>query len=197
MARIKHIAIRTADIEKTATFYKEAFGLKQVGLGQNGIYLTDGHLNIAVLKFQPGKNGAPLRLGVDHVGFQVDDVEATVARINGLGGKPLTDRAEVQSHPSFSATILLRDQMPRPRRASDRRFQCGLGRNRLSPCRSEEELRKFRIPPSGLCVGVHIPAWYERLWNGGAIRRPRSSLSLMKEKALKFNRKVKAIAASV
>ena len=59
MARIKHIAIRTGDVEKTAAFYKEAFGLKQVGLGQNGIYLTDGHLNIAVLKFQPGKNGEP------------------------------------------------------------------------------------------------------------------------------------------
>jgi len=98
MARIKHIAIRTGDVEKTAAFYKEAFGLKQVGLGQNGIYLTDGHLNIAVLKFQPGKNGEPLRLGIDHVGFQVDDVDATIARINGLGGKPLTDRTEV--HPS-------------------------------------------------------------------------------------------------
>ena len=95
MARIKHIAIRTRDIEKTAAFYKKAFGLKQVGLGQNGIYLTDGHLNIAILKFQRGKDGGPLRLGIDHVGFQVDDVEATLARIDGLGGKPLTDRTEV------------------------------------------------------------------------------------------------------
>jgi predicted enzyme related to lactoylglutathione lyase len=98
MARIKHIAIRTGDVQKTAAFYQEAFGLKQVGLGQNGIYLTDGHLNIAVLKFQPGKNGEPLRLGVDHVGFQVDDVDATIVRISGLGGKPLTDRTEV--HPT-------------------------------------------------------------------------------------------------
>lgn len=95
MARIKHIAIRTGDVEKTATFYKEAFGLRQVGLGQNGIYLTDGHLNIAVLKFQAGKNGEPLRLGIDHVGFQVEDVDAAVARINDLGGKPLTERTEV------------------------------------------------------------------------------------------------------
>jgi predicted enzyme related to lactoylglutathione lyase len=95
MARIKHIAIRTGDIEKTAAFYKEAFGLRQVGLGQNGIYLTDGHLNIAILKFQAGKDGEPLRLGIDHVGFQVEDVDAAVARINGLGGKPLTERTEV------------------------------------------------------------------------------------------------------
>ncbi|MGH7825306.1 MAG: VOC family protein [Candidatus Binatia bacterium] len=103
MARIKHIAIRTRDVEKTAAFYKEAFGLKQVGLGQNGIYLTDGHLNIAVLKFQPGTGGEPLRLGVDHVGFQVEDVDATVAKINDLGGKSSTDKTQISptdpSHP--------------------------------------------------------------------------------------------------
>ena len=102
MARIKHIAIRTRDVEKTASFYKEAFGLKQVGLGQSGIYLSDGYLNIAILKFQPGKNGEPLRLGVDHVGFQVADLEATLAAVNSLGGKS-TDKTDVHptdpSHP--------------------------------------------------------------------------------------------------
>jgi catechol 2,3-dioxygenase-like lactoylglutathione lyase family enzyme len=98
MARIKHIAIRTENVEKTAAFYKEAFGLKQVGLGQNGVYLSDDHLNIAILKCERGKNGEPLRLGIDHMGFQVDNVETTVTRINGLGGKPLTDRTEV--HPT-------------------------------------------------------------------------------------------------
>ena len=33
MARIKHIAIRTHDVEKTASFYRQAFGLTQVGAG--------------------------------------------------------------------------------------------------------------------------------------------------------------------
>ena len=101
MARIKHIAIRTQDVEKTAALYREAFGLQQVGLGQNGIYLSDGHLNIAVLKFQSGSDGEPLRLGIDHVGFQVEDVDATLARINSLGGKPASERIEVNpSDPS-------------------------------------------------------------------------------------------------
>ena len=50
MAKIKHIAIRTVDVEKTSTFYKEVFGLHQVGLGQNGVYLSDGHINLAILK---------------------------------------------------------------------------------------------------------------------------------------------------
>ena len=101
MARIKHIAIRTHDIEKTAGFYKQAFGLEQVGAGQNGIYLTDGYLNIAILNFRPAMEGESMKLGVDHVGFHVDDVEATVAKIRALGGKALEGRNEArQSSPS-------------------------------------------------------------------------------------------------
>lgn len=95
MARIKHIAIRTHDIEKTAAFYKEAFGLEKVGVGQSGIYLTDGYLNIAILNMRGVVEGETMKLGVDHVGFQVDDVDATVAKIRSLGGKQLNDRNEV------------------------------------------------------------------------------------------------------
>ena len=95
MARIKHIAIRTHDIEKTAAFYKEAFGLEQVGVGQSGIYLTDGYLNIAILNMRGVVEGETMKLGVDHVGFQVDDVDATVEKIRALGGKPLNQRNQV------------------------------------------------------------------------------------------------------
>lgn len=96
MARIKHIAIRTNDIEKTAAFYKEAFGLEQVGVGQSGIYLTDGYLNIAILCMRGVVAGETMKLGLDHVGFQVDDVNATVAKICALGGKPLDQRNVIQ-----------------------------------------------------------------------------------------------------
>jgi catechol 2,3-dioxygenase-like lactoylglutathione lyase family enzyme len=101
MAKIKHIAIRTNDIEKTAAFYREAFGLEQVGVGQSGIYLTDGYLNIAILNMRGVVEGETMKLGVDHVGFQVDDVDATVEKIRSLGGKPLNPRNEVRhSDPS-------------------------------------------------------------------------------------------------
>lgn len=97
MAQIKHIAIRTHDVKKTAEFYKEAFGLEQVGVGQSGIYLTDGHLNIAILNFRPVAAGETMKLGVDHIGFQVDDVDAYVARVKALGGKSLAERNQVTS----------------------------------------------------------------------------------------------------
>src|SRR5918996_471859 len=86
MARIKHIAIRTIDPQKTALFYKEVFGLKEVGLGLNGIYLSDGHLNVAILKAEPSG-----KLGIDHFGFHVEDVEKTLERLGQLGGKALTE----------------------------------------------------------------------------------------------------------
>lgn len=95
MAQIKHIAIRTNDVEKTAAFYRDAFGLEQVGVGQSGIYLTDGRLNIAILGMRGVVEGETMKLGVDHIGFQVDDVDAAVSRIRELGGKPLHHRNEV------------------------------------------------------------------------------------------------------
>ena len=96
MAQIKHIAIRTYNVEKTAAFYKEAFGLEQVGVGQSGVYLTDGRLNIAILNFRPVVEGESMKLGVDHIGFAVDDVDSTVERIKKLGGKALNERLEVE-----------------------------------------------------------------------------------------------------
>jgi len=92
MARVKHIAIRTQEIEKTAAFYKEAFGLEQVGTGQSGIYLTDGYLNIAILGMRGLVEGETMKLGIDHIGFQVDDVDATLEKIRTLGGKALHQR---------------------------------------------------------------------------------------------------------
>ena len=95
MAKIKHIAIRTHDVEKTAAFYKEAFGLEQAGAGQSGIYLTDGYLNIAILCMRSAVEGETMKLGLDHIGFQVDDVNAAVSKIRTLGGKALNERNDV------------------------------------------------------------------------------------------------------
>jgi lactoylglutathione lyase len=92
MAKIKHIAIRTTDPEKTVAFYKEVFDLKQVGLGRNGVYLSDGHINLAILKYQPEKNEEPTKIGIDHLGFLVEDVDGTLAKVSAHGGKALTDR---------------------------------------------------------------------------------------------------------
>lgn len=99
MAQLKHIAIRTRDVAKTVAFYKEAFDLQEVGKGRSGVYLSDGHINMAILKLRTPTSPA----GVEHFGFQVDDLEKAVSRVAELGGGQLTDLARINptdpSHP--------------------------------------------------------------------------------------------------
>src|SRR5947199_10283984 len=57
MARIKHIAIRTPYPEKTAAFYKDVFGLKEVGQARAGVYLSDGYINLAILRSRTEDTG--------------------------------------------------------------------------------------------------------------------------------------------
>jgi len=90
MARIKHIAIRTPDPEKTAAFYKEVFGLEEVGHARAGVYLSDGYINLAILKSKDEGEGESPRdmagyAGIDHFGFQVDDVDEIHQKLHQAG----------------------------------------------------------------------------------------------------------------
>ena len=101
MARIKHIAIRTPDPEKTAAFYKDVFGLKEVGQARTGFYLSDGYINLAILKAKDDGDGesprdVPGYGGIHHFGFMVDDVDETCRKLDEAGAKAMTNRADVR-----------------------------------------------------------------------------------------------------
>ncbi len=89
MAKIKHIALSTQDPEKTAAFYKETLGLQEVGQVNSplaeGYYLTDGSINVAILKFKndqaADKPEGVNFVGLHHFGFKVDNLEETEARL--------------------------------------------------------------------------------------------------------------------
>jgi catechol 2,3-dioxygenase-like lactoylglutathione lyase family enzyme len=93
-ARLRHFAISTADPERTAQFYKEAFGMTEVGRTDSpiahGVYLSDGVINLAVLKYRSVEAAGPERgldwYGLHHVGFWVDDCDAQGAAIEKAGG---------------------------------------------------------------------------------------------------------------
>ena len=95
-AKIKHIALATQDPEKTANFFKEVFGLQEVGKvdGHNavGYYLSDGNINLAILNFKnpvvAGERGADY-VGIHHIGFQVDDPADTDARLRKANSHPM------------------------------------------------------------------------------------------------------------
>ena len=92
MAKLRHIAIATNDPKATAEFYKKAFGFEQIGetsptspLAQ-GYFLSDGTLNIAVLKFKTDQIGKGIDYtGVHHFGILVDDPEKTTEHLESLG----------------------------------------------------------------------------------------------------------------
>ena len=109
MPKIKHIAIRTPDPEKTAEFYKKVFDMEEVGKAGSGYYLSDGYLNLAILKSNDAGNGesprdVPGYAGIDHLGFLVEDVDGICKTLEEEGAKPMMGRvnlpapAENQTH---------------------------------------------------------------------------------------------------
>ena len=99
MPKIKHIAISTQDVDKTAKFYMDVFGMKQIAKvdspGATGYYLSDGDLNLAILNF---KNDAVAGVergkgwnGIHHIGFQVEDLQATADKLATAGSAPRDD----------------------------------------------------------------------------------------------------------
>jgi glyoxylase I family protein len=104
MVRIKHIAIRSPDPEKTAAFYKEVFGLEEVGLARSGYYLSDGYINLAILKSSDEGTGdspreVPGYAGIDHLGFQVDNLEEICQKLENAGARATNQRVDMV-HPS-------------------------------------------------------------------------------------------------
>jgi catechol 2,3-dioxygenase-like lactoylglutathione lyase family enzyme len=106
MARIAHIALLTKDTEKLADFYKTSFGMKEVARsggegGEHGraIYLSDGHINLAIL---PARNR---REGIYHFGIAVDDVKGAVETALAAGATGGT--AELPKDGRFAETFVL------------------------------------------------------------------------------------------
>jgi catechol 2,3-dioxygenase-like lactoylglutathione lyase family enzyme len=93
MAKIKHIAIATQDPERTARFYIDVFGLREVAKinspGATGFHLTDGDINFAVLKFKNDQtSGMPEGkdyAGLHHIGFEVENIDETDRKLAAAG----------------------------------------------------------------------------------------------------------------
>jgi catechol 2,3-dioxygenase-like lactoylglutathione lyase family enzyme len=96
MAKIKHIAIATQDADKTAKFYTEVFGLKEIAKldspNASGYYLSDGDINVAILNFKNDQVAGPEYgqgySGIHHIGFQVDDLEEVAKKLEDAEAKP-------------------------------------------------------------------------------------------------------------
>ena len=99
MAQIKHIAIATQDADKTAAFYKEVFGLREIAKldtpNAKGYYLSDGNINIAILDFQNDQVAGPeygkTYSGIHHIGFEVESLEEIAEKMRAADAEPRED----------------------------------------------------------------------------------------------------------
>ena len=99
MPKIKHIALSTQDVEGTARFYIEVFGMKEVGKiddpGTRGCFLTDGDINLAILNFKndtaAGVERGKAWSGIHHIGFQVESLDGIGERLAQAGSQRRED----------------------------------------------------------------------------------------------------------
>jgi catechol 2,3-dioxygenase-like lactoylglutathione lyase family enzyme len=114
MLKIRHIALASDHPGKAAEFYKHAFGFKELrrfGLDANkpdeaprpsGVFLTDGVVNIAILKFANDQLGKGLDFtGIHHFGVVVDDVDAWTRKLEAMGAPCLHEAMPPGAHAEF------------------------------------------------------------------------------------------------
>jgi len=84
-AKIRHVAAHTEHYDKVAKFYQTIFGMKQITTGlvdetgkhnPNRGHISDGVIGLALLAKRPGN-----QQGLDHFGFEVEDVDEVLERL--------------------------------------------------------------------------------------------------------------------
>ena len=85
--KLRHIAISVPDPETSAQFFEQAFGMTRVGTARRGIYVSDGTVNVALLK-QEGDE----KVGILHFGMWVDDLDQAEKKVQDAGATYLEGR---------------------------------------------------------------------------------------------------------
>ena len=105
MAKLRHIALSVKNLEASANFYEKAFGMERVRQSDVAIMLSDGVVSLALLHLQSNDNApderGPDYIGLHHMGFLVDDVSESRARVEDAGGTYHGQIKNVGSGPEF------------------------------------------------------------------------------------------------
>jgi catechol 2,3-dioxygenase-like lactoylglutathione lyase family enzyme len=106
MPKLRHIAIAARDPEGMAEFYKKAFDFREVGRPSgslaDGVFLSDGTLNLAVLAFKTDQLGKGLDYtGIHHFGLLVEDVAEFSKKLEALGAEYYIDRNQQEPNAGY------------------------------------------------------------------------------------------------
>ena len=154
--RLRHIAIIVPDPEAAAKFFEQAFDMKRAGTARRGIYMSDGVINVALLKQERRREARPLSFR--HVGRRS-------RRSREEGGRR---RRHLSRRPADLAEFLLRGEVQGSRSAS-----CSTSPTRAgsapprtwwprSPCREVSDAAKpdrvivIGAGPVGLCLALAL-----------------------------------------
>ena len=87
--RIRHIAYNALDPEMMLRFYSQVFGMREVPSsylrrqqGRDNRFCADGKTNLALHPFYNPIEGHEARFGINHIGFLVDNMQATMAELS-------------------------------------------------------------------------------------------------------------------
>jgi catechol 2,3-dioxygenase-like lactoylglutathione lyase family enzyme len=90
MGKIRHIAIRCEDTEKTAQWLTQALELQLVQRrGSGAIDMSDGDVNITLLPVGLGAGDHAARPGFEHIGVTVGDDSVARERLLAAGATEL------------------------------------------------------------------------------------------------------------
>jgi methylmalonyl-CoA/ethylmalonyl-CoA epimerase len=84
--KLRHIALSVPDVAAAQKFFEEAFGMTKAGDAQNGVHMTDGIMNVALLAKGGQVPGVEHPYyGVMHFGMWVDDLDKAAAQVQAAG----------------------------------------------------------------------------------------------------------------
>lgn len=90
MSKLRHIALSVNDLQESAKFYEEAFGMERVRESDVAVMLSDGVVSLALLDLKKNVNAPDDRgseyVGLHHMGFIVDNVPAASETVEAAGG---------------------------------------------------------------------------------------------------------------
>ena len=97
--RLRHVAIAAANPDESVKFFTDVLQWQLAGTidsrNARGYYVTDGHINIALLNFKnapaAGKEFPEGYTGLHHIGFQCENIDEIVERFEASGFAPRHD----------------------------------------------------------------------------------------------------------
>ena len=129
-SRLRHIAIIVPDPEQAAKFFEHAFGMTRAGTARRGIYMSDGTMNVALLKTEGNE-----KPGLYHFGMWVDDLDEAEKKVDRC-------RRQISRRPADLAEFVLRGEISRPRTA-----WCSISPITAGPARIRKSVRRRRDCP--------------------------------------------------